>query len=222
VHVPNVLIAEPNQTLLEGIKSILLKMPNIVVVAQAMHRHDVFNSIRNHSVDLIVLEPLMGGAMGEAFIRQLARLVPNIPILAVTDLDESKYGVQALRAGLKGFVKKDCSKEELIYAVDRALSGKAYISPELSEIMLSGKDDNGESVPHTILTEREMEVCTRLAHGERVCDIAPRMMLSAKTISTHKSRAFEKLRISNTADLVRLFADHAYLKAREPKWSDSG
>jgi DNA-binding NarL/FixJ family response regulator len=192
-------------------------MPDIVVIAQAMHRHDVFNGIRNHSVDLIVLEPLMGGATGESFIRQLTRLVPKTPILALTDLDESKYGVQALRAGLKGFLKKDCSKEELIYAVYRTLSGKSYISPELSEIMLSGKDDHLESVPHTILTEREMEVCTRLAHGERVCDIAPRMMLSAKTISTHKTRAFGKLKISNVADLVRLFADHAYIKIQRKK-----
>jgi DNA-binding NarL/FixJ family response regulator len=165
---------------------------------------------------------MMGGATGEALIRQLTRLVPETPILALTDLDESRYGIQAWRAGLRGFVKKDCSKEELVYAAQRILSGKTYIGPELTELMLSGKDGNSENFPHTILTEREMDVCTRLAHGERVCDIAPTMMLSAKTISTHKSRAFGKLNISNVADLVRLFADHAYLKIPASKRSGSG
>lgn len=219
---PSILIAEPNQTLVEGIKSILIEVPGMVVAAEARHRHDVFSSVRDHSIDLIVLEPLMGGATGESMIRQLARLVPETPILALTDLDETKYGVQAWRAGLRGFVKKDCSKEELVYAVHRTLSGKTYISPELSEIMLSGRDVYTENFPHVVLTEREMDVCTRLAQGERVCDIAPTMMLSAKTISTHKSRAFGKLKISNVADLVRLFADHAYLKIQGSNSNDPG
>lgn len=216
----SVLVAEPNQTLLEGIKSILTRVPGVVVAAQATQRREVFNSVRDHSIDLIILEPMMGGATGETLIRQLARLAPKIPILAVTDLDESKYAIRALRAGLKGFVKKECSKEELIFAVHRTLSGRTYISPELSERMLSGSEDD-DDVPHSILSEREMEVCTRLAHGERVCDIAAQMLLSAKTISTHKSRAFGKLKISNVADLVRLFADHSYLKIKDAKKDDS-
>lgn len=218
---PSLLIAEPNQTLLEGIKSILLEMPDIVVAAQATHRHDVFSGVRNHRIDLIVLEPLLGGTTGETLIRQLTRFVPDIPILALTDLDELKYGIQALRAGLKGFVKKDCSKEELIYAVSRTLSGKTYVSPELSDLMLSGSDENNGNVPHSILSEREMDVCTRLARGERICDMAPHLLLSAKTVSTHKSRAFGKLKISNVAELVRLFADHAYLKIRDINVEDS-
>ena len=116
------------------------------------------------------------------------------------------------RAGLKGFVKKSCTKEELVYAVHRTLSGKTYICAELSEIMLFGNNGMRENSPHAILTEREMDICTRLAHGERVCEIAPMLMLSAKTVSTHKSRAFEKMKISGVAELVRLFADHSYLK----------
>lgn len=209
-----ILVAEPNHTLLEGIKSIILEMPGITITAQASQRRDVFNCIRQHPIDLIVLEPLIGGATGDMLIRQLIRLAPRIPILAVTDLDESRYGIQALRAGLKGFVKKECSKEELMFAVHRTLSGGTYISPELSERMLSG-NKGVQNAPHAILSEREMEVCTWLARGERVCDIAEQMMLSAKTISTHKSRAFDKLKIANVADLVRLFADHAYLKIHD-------
>ena len=209
---PSILIAEPNQTMFEGIKSILLKVPDLVVRAQATNRRDVFKSVRGDSIDLIVLEPLMDGAMGKMFIQQLTRLLPETPILALTDMDEARYGIQMWRAGLKGFVKKSCTKEELVYAVHRTLSGKTYICAELSEIMLFGNNGMRENSPHAILTEREMDICTRLAHGERVCEIAPMLMLSAKTVSTHKSRAFEKMKISGVAELVRLFADHSYLK----------
>jgi DNA-binding NarL/FixJ family response regulator len=191
-------------------------MSGITVAAQASDRRDIFSCIREHRIDLILLEPLMGGTTGDMLIRQLTRVAPRIPILAVTDLDESKYGIQALRAGLRGFVRKECSQEELIFAVHRILSGKTYISPELSERMLSG-EGSVENAPHIILSEREMEVCTWLSRGERVCDIAEKMLLSAKTISTHKSRAFGKLKIDNVADLVRLFADHAYLKIQAPQ-----
>ena len=91
---PSILIAEPNQTMFEGIKSILLKVPDLVVRAQATNRRDVFNSVRGDSIDLIVLEPLMDGAMGKMFIQKLTRLLPETPILALTDMDESKYGIQ--------------------------------------------------------------------------------------------------------------------------------
>lgn len=208
----HILVAEPNGTLLEGIKSILFAMPETMICGEARNRHHIFASLRNSATDLIILEPLMGGETGESLIRQLRAVAPDVPILALTDLDESRFGLMSIRAGASGFLRKDCTREDLLYATCRTLARKRYISPELAEQLLSAGSNVRSDSPPQILTEREMDVCLRLAGGERVSDIATSLNLSAKTISTYKIRAFRKLQIRTIKDLIVNFAQHGYMQ----------
>lgn len=210
--VRRILVAEPDHTLLEGIKSILATMPDAVVCGEATNRHHIFANLRTNPADLILLEPLMGGATGESLIRQLRMVAPSVPILALTYLNEARFGIKSMEAGASGFLHKDCTKEELLYATRRTLSRKRYISPELAEQILSGGRDAGRALPHQILSEREMDVCLRLAGGERVSSIGSSLNLSAKTVSTHKTRSFKKLQIQTLQELVISFTAHGYLR----------
>lgn len=187
-------------------------MPEAVVYGEATQRHHIFSELRTDPADLILLEPLMGGATGESLIRQLRAVAPDIPILALTYLEESRFGITAMKAGASGFLHKDCTKEDLLYATRRTLARKRYISPELAELILSTGSNTEGNQPHQMLSEREMDVCLRLAGGARVSSIATSMNLSAKTVSTHKTRAFSKLQIRTTSDLIIKFAQHGYIK----------
>lgn len=211
----NILVAEPNKTLLFGITSILNSIPDFTVSGEAEHRHDIFVKLRTNPVDLIVLEPLLGGATGEGLIKQVRSYALSTPIVALTSMNEFRHGVQTIKAGVNGFVRKDCSREELVFAVRRTLLGKQYISHELSEHLLMGLHKSNKEAPHEILTERELDVCTRLVNGERVCDIALKLSISVKTVSTHKTRAFKKMKVTNFSALVRLFVDNGYVKIDE-------
>jgi DNA-binding NarL/FixJ family response regulator len=124
--------------------------------------------------------------------------------------------MSAIKAGATGFLRKDCTKDDLLYATRCTLAGKRYISPELTEQILSAGNSSNPHLPHEILTEREMDVCSRLAGGARVINIATSLNLSTKTISTHKTRAFRKMQVRTTSELVIKFAQHGYIKIDGP------
>lgn len=199
----NVFIAEPNETLRAGIISVISKESAYRVIGEASSRGELMSQLRLASTDVLILEPRMGGATGEGLISQIKGVCPDIAILAFSDMDEIRFGVRLLRAGLKGFLSKSAGRDELINALDRIASGRPHISSVLAEGIALGLSVKDEEKPHTTLSERELDVFCRLVRGERVGAIASTLFLSPKTISTHKQRIFQKMGVSNLSELVR-------------------
>lgn len=199
----NVFVAEPNETLRAGIISVISKESAYRVIGEASSRGELMSQLRLASTDVLILEPRMGGATGEGLISQIKGVCPDIAILAFSDMDEIRFGVRLLRAGLKGFLSKSAGRDELINALDRIASGRPHISSVLAEGIALGLSVKDEEKPHTTLSERELDVFCRLVRGERVGAIASTLFLSPKTISTHKQRIFQKMGVSNLSELVR-------------------
>ena len=172
------------------------------VVAEASNGAEVLEMARNLEFDVLLLDMTMPGVSGAELIRRLLADDPSMKILVLSMNNESQSVNRALKAGASGYVTKDSDQLVLFSAIRKVASGHKFIDPALVE---STVFDAGvaDGLPHSILSERELQVLQMLASGLTPGEIADSLFLSAKTISTHKTHLMQKLGIDNTADLVR-------------------
>ena len=119
--------------------------------------------------------------------------------------DGHDWAVRCLSAGANGYVSKSADVADLMNALTQLASGRRYVSQHVSEQLLDLMISGGQEAiarPHTLLSNREMDVFTRLARGESTGAIAEALGLSPKTISTYRGRVLEKLGLETNADLT--------------------
>jgi DNA-binding NarL/FixJ family response regulator len=144
----------------------------------------------------------MPGASGVPLIEALRRARPELPIVVLSMHSDGQIVSRALRAGAAGYVAKGSSIAVLVEAIERVAAGGRYIDPALVECVVF--DQASMPMPlHETLSARERQVLSMIVAGLRLGEIADRLHVSAKTVSTHKTRLMQKLRIDNNADLVR-------------------
>lgn len=200
-----VLIADDHAILRAGLKQILSETPDIVVGGEAANGHETLAKAQAEPWDVLLLDMTMPGRSGIDLIKQLKQLVPRLPILILSMHKEDVYAVRALKAGASGYLCKDNAEDQLVAALRKVAAGGLYITPTVAEKlaldMLQG--DDADTPPHLRLSDREYQVFQALVAGESVSEIAERLNLSVKTVSTHKMHILEKMRCENIAELVR-------------------
>lgn len=204
-----VVIADDHQILREGLKQLLLAAGDLDVVGEAADGHDVLERIRALDIDVLLLDLSMPGKSGMELIRQVKAERPKLRILVLSMHEEHQYAVRAIRAGASGYLTKESAASQLVAAIRKVAGGGAFISAEVAEHLAHDAMPHGVDRPlHAALSDREFQVFTRLVSGDSVTEIAAALHLSAKTISTHKARLMEKLRVDNNAELVRYALEH--------------
>lgn len=119
-----------------------------------------------------------------------------------------QYAVRAFKAGAKGYLTKDAATLELVIAVKQVLSGKKYLSPQVADVLADAFEhsDNHQGVEN--LSDREFEVFKLLASGKTVSDVAKQLILSNNTVSTFRSRIWEKMGFQNNMELIKFAVDN--------------
>ena len=141
-------------------------------------------------------------------IKQVKGERPRLRVLVLSMHAEQQYAVRALRAGASGYLTKDSATTQLVAAIRKVAGGGAFISAEVAEELARSAMPRGEGPPHASLSDREYQVFQLLVSGKSVSDIAARLSLSAKTVSTHKARLMEKMGLANQAELVHYAIKH--------------
>jgi DNA-binding NarL/FixJ family response regulator len=196
------LVADDHEIVRSGVVRLLAGCHGIEVVAEASNAGDTLAVARDMTLDLVLLDLNMPGASGVPLIEALRRLRPELPIVVLSMHSDGQIVSRALRAGAAGYVAKGSSIAVLVEAVERVAAGGRYIDPALVECVVF--DQSAMPMPlHETLSARERQVLSMIVAGLRLGEIADRLHVSAKTISTHKTRLMQKLRIDNNADLVR-------------------
>jgi DNA-binding NarL/FixJ family response regulator len=116
---------------------------------------------------------------------------------------EDQYAIRALRAGAGGYLTKEAATEKLLEAIRRIIAGRRFISPDLAERLAFELTEDNAGPPHASLSDREFEVLRLIATGLAAGDIAERLSLSVKTVSTYRARILEKMRMKNNAELMQ-------------------
>lgn len=204
-----VVIADDHTILREGLKQLLLASEDLTVVGEAADGHEVLREIRSREFDVLLLDMSMPGKSGMELIKQVKAERPKLRILVLSMHEEHQYAVRAIRSGASGYLTKESAATQLVTAIRKVAGGGAFISAEVAEqLALSAMPHHAEGPPHVALSDREYQVFRLLVEGTAVSEIAQKLNLSVKTVSTHKARLMEKLAIDNAADLVRYAMKH--------------
>jgi DNA-binding NarL/FixJ family response regulator len=203
-----VLLADDHTIVRAGLREILADTGDIAVAAEATNGNEVLAHVRRQDFDVLVTDMSMPGRSGIELIRQVRAEKPRLRILVLSMHSEDQYAVRALRAGASGYLTKDAAAEQLVAAIRKVAGGGAYISPQTAERLAFALAPASDAPPHTLLSDREYQVFEMIANGATVTEIAARLALSVKTVSTHKTRIMQKMRIANQAELIRYAIRH--------------
>ena len=151
--------------------------------------------------DIAVLDISLGGRSGLEVLVELKQLRPRMPVLILSMHAEEQYAVRAFKAGASGYINKASSGEELRGAILKIIKGGQYVGPSLAEKMVLQLSQPGK-VPHENLSNREFEVLCSIASGKTVNEIATKLSLSNKTISTYRRRILDKMDMRTNAELT--------------------
>lgn len=202
-----VLIAEDHAIVREGIKRLLAGCEDIEVAAETGDGHAVLRLVTDQPPDVVLLDVSMPGPGFLHVIDHLKRTHPQVKVLVLSIHAEEVYAVRAIRAGARGYLGKDRTPEELLRAIRRVYGGGRYVTDTLGERLAAGADD-GVRPRYETLSDREYEILRLLAGGLRPTDIARKLSLSPKTVSTYRTRILEKMGFRNNADLFRYALEH--------------
>jgi DNA-binding NarL/FixJ family response regulator len=201
------LIADDHPIVRQGLRQIAADQPGIAVVGEAASADEALARLREVPVDVMLLDVSMPGPGFIEVLQQVRRDHPTVKVLVLSVHPEDQWAVRALRAGAAGYLTKDHSPEQLIEAVRRVYRGGKYVTAALAEKLATGLEAGG-ATPHEGLSDREFEVLRGLGAGRSVKEVAARLKLSPKTVSTYRARILEKMRLQTNADLVRYVRDH--------------
>jgi len=205
----NLLIADDHAIVREGIRKILALTVDIKVVADAVDGAGVLQQLNSPAVfDMLLLDLSMPGVSGTDLIGRIKACRAGLPILVFSMHNEPQIASRVIKAGAAGFISKDSDPEILLEALRRVAAGGKYIDPVLAEQLAFDTLLPEQRAPHALLSDREFEVFNLLVAGKRVNEIAERLIISNKTVSTHKLHLMEKMKLASTAELVRYAVEH--------------
>ncbi|MCL2875131.1 MAG: response regulator transcription factor [Betaproteobacteria bacterium] len=212
-----VLIADDHDILRAGLKHILSEAGDIIVAGEASNGTEALEQLHTGQWDAAVLDLSMPGRNGIELIKRVKDEFPRLPILILSMYKEDIYAVRALKAGASGYLCKDNAEALLADAIRKIVGGGLFINQEVAESltrdMLQG---NREQLPHKRLTDRNYQIFLLLVQGIGVSEIARRLKLSVKTVSTHKATIQTRMGLANTAELVRYAIQHQLIENDVP------
>jgi DNA-binding NarL/FixJ family response regulator len=204
-----VLIADDHPVVREGVRRILEGAVEVEVVGEVGRSDEVVDAARRTRADVVVLDIGMPGPSYLDVLEALPAGSPGTRTLILSAQPEEEFAVRALRGGATGYLTKGYSPPDLIEAVRRVASGHRYVTAALAERLALGVvDEEAVQAPHERLSGREFEVLRLLADGLSLKEIAARLQVSPKTVSSFRARILEKLRLKTNAELVRYALEH--------------
>ena len=201
----NLMIVDDHTIMRAGLKRIFELDKDIRIAGEAACGQQALESLRTLDVEvnLLLLDISMPGLSGEALISRIVSQYPNLPILILSMHHDVQIAMHALRAGAAGYLTKTQQPEHLLEAVKKVSAGGRYIDPDLLEQIALNNLKPHASHGLDSLTNREFQIMRLLADGMSVNQIAEQLMISNKTVSTHKINLMEKMGFSSNADLIK-------------------
>jgi two-component system response regulator NreC len=180
----------------------LLEKQGFQVVSEASNGQEALRSVEKTQPDVAILDIGMPVLNGMDAARELMKSSPKTRVILVTQHDEDQYVMEALRAGVRGYVLKSQAAEDLVHAIQEVCRGSVYLSPSISSVVVDAFLSKTYASPDP-LSGRERQVLQLVGEGKSTKALAVQLGISVKTAESHRARLMKKLDIHETASLVR-------------------
>jgi two-component system response regulator NreC len=202
----SILLADDHTILRQGLSALLSAEPDFRIIGEASDGLQALEMAKNAKPDIIVLDLGLPGLHGLEVTRQICQHNPHSQVVILSMHAREAYVLEAFKNGASAYVLKDSSSHELVQAIRQANQGKRYLSPPLTdraiEAYLEKAKDQALDIYDT-LTNRERQVLNLASQGWSNTEIAERLVLSSRTVETHRASLMHKLNLHNQTDLVR-------------------
>jgi DNA-binding NarL/FixJ family response regulator len=199
-----VIIADDHTIVRSGLKHMLeLQYPD-VVVGEATTCRELLDAVRSAPWDVVILDVALGSENGLKILPQLKEMRPSLPVIVLSMYSERQFVLRALADGASAYLTKEqAADEELFRAIRTVCAGQRYLSESLVGKLADHFSRDAGGKPHESLSSRELEVFLLLASAKSVSEIAERLSLSVKTVSTYRTRILEKMSLQTNAELIQ-------------------
>ena len=202
-----ILLAEDQVVMREGLRSLIDQQADMEVIGEADDGKVAVELARKLQPDVIIMDVVMPNMNGIEAARLIKAKMPDVKTIALTVYDNREYVMGMVRAGISGYLLKDCAFDELLRAIQTVVQNKSYLSPDITAVVLDAQADeqttSGYSDDRVALSERDMQIIKLLAEGKSAREIAVKYNLSIKTIEGRRRRIMKKLNIDSLAELVK-------------------
>ncbi len=202
-----VLIVDDHTLVRDGIRTLLGLITNIKVVGEATNGKEALEKVKKLAPDVVLMDLAMPIMSGLEATRRIRKRFPRTKVLALTQYEDREYIVPTIEAGARGFISKTAAFSELASAIQAVYQGGSFLSPMAAAAIIEECQQKAtaesEKDAYQRLTDREREMLKLVADGYTAREIADMLVISLRTVETHKANLMKKLNIHNKADLIR-------------------
>jgi two-component system invasion response regulator UvrY len=203
-----ILLVDDHPVVRQGIKQVLTGAFDPAEVGEASSAEEGLTEINSNEWDVMVLDLSLPGMSGLDLLKDLRRVRPALPVLVLSMHSPDQFARRAMNAGAAGYLTKDSNPTELVKAVGEVIAGRRYLNAAVVEEMVTTAEPDRGVRPHETLSDREYQVLRMIASGITVSQVAARLSLSVKTVSTYRARVLEKMGMKTTAELMHYGIQH--------------
>jgi len=207
-----ILIVDDHQLVLDGISGFIKHNDRYELIGQGNNGEEAIKYADILSPDLILMDIDMPIISGIQATREIKRLYPNIKIIIISMHNEKGIIKKVLNEGADGYLIKNSSKDEMIEAIDKVLSGEKYFSEDVSNIIENKNTTQDDVGIINQLTQREIEIIEFVALGLTNKEIAEKLFISHRTVDTHRTNVMKKIKVTNVAGLIRFAFSHKLIQ----------
>ena len=205
----NVVLCDDHKIVRQGLRQIISGYPDIQILADDIASgEELLQRLRTLEPDLIILDVSLPGRSGLEVLKQVKIFYPDIHVLVLSMYPEDQFAIRMLKAGASGYLHKDSEPDVLIDAIRTIDAGGEYLSPQITKLLYREMNNKNQDLPHKLLSDREYEVILAIGDGKANNFIANQLKLSAKTISTYRSRILTKMNMDNNSDIIKYILLH--------------
>lgn len=205
---PKVVIADDHQLVREGIKKVLSREADIILVGEAADLAATLDVLSSVQADVLILDLSLSPTHELDALRTVRTRFPKLAVLVLSSHSEDQFGIDALRAGAAGYISKSMTADVMAKAVRKVHAGSRYVSETLAELLAQELSSSPPRRPHELLTERETQVLQLLGAGMPIKQVAARLDISISSVNTYRQRIFAKMSMSTTPELIRYAVQH--------------
>jgi DNA-binding NarL/FixJ family response regulator len=202
-----ILLAEDHIVMREGLRGLISQQADMEVVGEANDGEQAIELARQLRPDVIIMDVRMRGIDGVEATRQIKAEMPDLKVVVLSAYDNREYIVGMAKAGMSGYLLKDCAFEELVGAIRTVLQNKSYLSPAAATVILDAQSEiertYSDPLHSASLNESDREIIKLLAEGKSAREIAATNNLSIKTIEGRRRRIMRRMNVATIAELTR-------------------
>jgi DNA-binding NarL/FixJ family response regulator len=207
----NIILADDHQILRKGLRSLLQSEPDFEIVGESGDGLETINLCKKLGPDILVLDLMLAGINGLEVTRQLTKKCPKVHVVILSMHNGEAYVLETFQSGAKAYILKESSPDELIYAIREVMAGRRYLSSAFTENAISAYIQKADYKPIPTseqLTLREQEILHFTSQGMKNSEIAARLLISIRTVETHRTNIMRKLDLHKNTQLIQFAIQH--------------